>query len=157
MTAHTSNPSSIWEPACGTGDMARVIEAAGYDVYSSDLVYRNWGDARQDFLLEQRVPHGVQAIVTNPPFRLATRFVEHALALGVRKVAMLCRVAFLEGSERGGGIHQSLSRVWVFSSRITLWRGDLPEPEGGPKGGAMAFAWFVWERGHTGAHVGFIR
>lgn len=151
-------PGAVWECACGDGAMARVIAAAGYGVVATDLVDRGFGEPRRDFLLESRLPDGVDSIVTNPPFRLATRFVEHALQLGARKVAMLGRVAFLEGQKRGAGIHASLSRVWIFSSRITLLHGGLGE---GPRQdddmrGAMAFAWFVWERHHRGVQVGFV-
>lgn len=151
-------PGSVYECACGDGAMARVIEAAGYRVMASDIVDRGYGEAGRDFLLETQLPTGCESVITNPPFRLATRFAEHALQLGARKVALLCRVAFLEGQERAAGIFADgrLSRVWVFSRRITLWRGDLAEPEGGPKGGAIAFAWFVWERHHRGSQVGWI-
>ncbi|MBX9594906.1 MAG: hypothetical protein K2X46_11105 [Roseomonas sp.] len=148
-------PGLIWECACGDGAMARVIEAAGHQVVATDLVDRGYGKAGVDFLMEYRLPDRCESIVTNPPFRLATQFVEHALDLGARKVAMLCRVAFLEGQERGGGIHRRLSRVWVFSSRITMMHGSLGAPTDDARG-AMAFAWFVWERHHSGPHLGFI-
>lgn len=149
-------PRQIWEPACGDGAISKPLEAAGYDVHSTDLFYRGFGAAGADFLQTRQLPTGFDAIITNPPFKLGTQFVQHALDLGARKVAMLCRVAFLEGKERRDGIFsgQRLSRVWVFSGRITLWRGDDPNPKS--TGGAMAFAWFVWERHHHGASVGFI-
>ena len=56
---------AIWEPACGEGDMSRVLEAAGYDVISTDLIDRGYGEAPRDFLMEwtPRAPN----IVTNPP------------------------------------------------------------------------------------------
>jgi hypothetical protein len=38
--------------------------------------------------------------------------------------------------------------VWVFSKRQTLWRGDDANAQ--TKGGAIAFAWFVFERDHSG-------
>ncbi|RVT96309.1 hypothetical protein EOD42_14455 [Rhodovarius crocodyli] len=149
-------PRGIWEPACGDGAISQVLEALGHDVISTDLFARGYGVAGWDFLQQRALPHGVEAIITNPPFKLGTRFVQHALGLGARKIAMLCRVAFLEGQERRDTIfaHQQLSRVWIFSSRITLWRGDDPNPQ--EKGGAMAFAWFVLERHHHGGTVGFI-
>ena len=134
-------PGGVWEPACGDGAMARVLEDAGYRVIASDLVDRGYGTAVDDFLLQRAMPAECDSVVTNPPFKLATEFVAHALDLGARKVAVLCRVAFLEGKARGSGIHSSLSRVWVFSSRITLWHGDIPEAERPDwNRGAMAFA-----------------
>lgn len=156
LLAREAFPGTIWECACGDGAMARVIAGAGLPLISTDLVDRGYGKARIDFLMEPSLPAGCESIVTNPPFRLATQFVEHALDLGARKVAMLCRVAFLEGQERGAGIHRRLSRVWVFSSRITMMHGSLGAPTDDARG-AMAFAWFVWERHHSGPHLGFIQ
>jgi hypothetical protein len=149
-------PGVVWEPACGNGAMARPIEAAGYRVVATDLVDRGYGQPGRDFLLEQLLPEGCGSVVTNPPFKLATQFVEHALDLGARKVVVLCRVAFLEGQARRLGIHQRLSRVWIFSKRITLWHGEMAEEDRPYSHGAMAFAWFVYEREHRGAVVGFI-
>ena len=39
----------ILEPSCGEGHMSRVLEAAGYDVESRDLVDRGYGEVA-DFL-----------------------------------------------------------------------------------------------------------
>ena len=146
---------SVWECACGDGAMSRMLEARGYDVFSTDLVNRGYGIGSRDFLKE-REPWR-DSIVTNPPFNAAGAFAQHALALGARKVALLGRLAFLEGEAR----HEQLfaanppSRVWVFSKRQTLWAGDLARPDKAGRG-AMAYAWFVWERGHRGSQVGFI-
>ena len=93
-------PKRIWEPACGRGAIVSVLRAHGHEVVASDLVDYGVpvtapGYFGVDFLLERRAPEGTQAIVTNPPFRYATEFVEHALELCPR-VIMLLRLAFLE-------------------------------------------------------------
>lgn len=153
-------PPAIWEPACGDGAISKVLHARGHTVASTDLFDRGFGTPDMDFLkvpsLEAVGLGAGDAIITNPPFALGTAFAQHALKLGARKVALLCRLAFLEGQERGDTVFAAnqLSRVWVFSRRITLWRGDDPNPK--DKGGAIAYAWFVWERGHTGGHIGWI-
>lgn len=139
----------VWEPACGDGAISRVLVDQGYDVVSTDLIDRGYGLHRRDFLFEQDLLAG--SIVTNPPFKLADEFVLHALHLGAVKVAIFMRTAWLEGRERHRrlwGPHPPI-RVWQFSGRQTLWRGDDVNP--GDRGGAIAFAWFVWERGYTGA------
>jgi hypothetical protein len=58
---------AIWEPACGDGAMSKVLEAAGHEVISTDLIDRGYGEGGRDFLMEwqPRAPN----IVTNPPFR----------------------------------------------------------------------------------------
>lgn len=135
----------IWEPACGDGAVSEVLKAHGYTVISTDLVDRGYSDSGVDFLMEYRplAPN----IVTNPPFKYAQEFVEKALSLTTGKVAMLCRLAWLEGIERGQMFQSTpLARVWVFSKRLHMSRNG--ESNGG--GGMIAFAWFVWEHGYTG-------
>lgn len=131
----------IWEPACGEGDMSRVIEAAGHDVISTDLIDRGYGEAPCDFLMEwqSRAPN----IITNPPFREAKMFVDRALQLTTGKVAMFLRLAFLEGIERGVWFPMTpLRRVWVMTRRVPMQRGKIRTTEAT---GMMAFAWFVWD------------
>ena len=149
----------VLEPACGDGAMSRVLQAAGHEVHSSDLVDRGYGLGGIDFLSMRRdqIAPCEFSVVTNPPFKLLGEFAEHALALGARKVALFGRVAALEGKKRHATLYGPgrLSRVWVLSSRVTLWAGDLEQPEE-IKGGAMAFAWFVFAPGHPGTTLGWI-
>jgi hypothetical protein len=135
----------IWEPACGEGDITRVLEEAGHTVISTDLVDRGFGEARRDFLMEWQ-PQAPN-IITNPPFKLASEFVEKSLSLTTGKVAMFLRLAFLEGVERGGIFpSQPLARVWVMSRRVPMWRGEVRNEIGS----LMAMAWFVWDHSHSG-------
>lgn len=46
----------IWECACGEGHLAKVFEAAGHMVISSDLVSRGYG-VTADFLALNSPPH----------------------------------------------------------------------------------------------------
>jgi hypothetical protein len=151
LTKERFSPT-IWEPACGDGAISRVLEQAGYQVISTDLVDRGFGQSRCDFLLERELI--APAVVTNPPFKLSDEFVLHALHLGAEKVAIFQRTAFLEGAARYKMLWSRFppARVWIFSSRVTLWRGDDPDQR--DTGGVMSLAWFVWERGHQGAFSG---
>lgn len=146
-----SLPPVIWEPACGPGSIVRVLRAAGHQVYATDLVDYDSPDQDSpgwDFLSERQLPIGVQAIVTNPPFKNAGEFVAHALVLCPR-VIMLLRLAFLESARRSpilDGGH--LARVHVFRNRLPMMHRD---GWSGPKvSNPTAFAWFVWDRDHTG-------
>jgi hypothetical protein len=143
-----------WEPACGAGDMSRVLIEAGHEVISHDLMDRGFGIPRRDFLMERELL--APDIITNPPFRLALPFCQHALDLGAVKIAMFLRLAFLEGIERKAFFERHPpARVWVMSRRVPMQRGRLSEA--GDSHGVMAFAWFVWERGHCGpAEIGFL-
>lgn len=144
-------PVTIWEPACGPGSIVRVLRSAGHEVYATDLVDYASPDqdsAGWDFLSERQLPIGVQAIVTNPPFKNAHEFVRHALELCPR-VVMLLRLAFLESSKRSpilDGGH--LARVHVFRNRLPMMHRDGWT---GPKvSNPTAYAWFVWDRNHIG-------
>jgi hypothetical protein len=137
----------IWEPACGDGSMAKVLEAAGHEVIATDLVNRGFGAPQIDFLMEWQslAPN----IVTNPPFKLAEQFVNRALALTSGKVAILARLAWLEGRQRRAFFEATpLARVWVFSGRLHMTKGEVPGVRGA--GGMIAFAWFVWQHGFAG-------
>jgi len=135
----------IWEPACGDGAISKVLEAAGYPVVSTDLVDRSYGFSRRDFLMEWK-PEAPN-IITNPPFKLGIQFVRKALELTTGKVAILARLAFLEGAERRELYDNSpIARVWVFSSRVTMFRSG--QDTGGSS--MIAFAWFVWDHSYAG-------
>lgn len=141
----------VWEPACGDGAISNVLVAAGHSVVSSDLVDRGFGTPRVDFLMERTAL--APCLITNPPFKLAEQFVQHALAIGVKKVAMLLRLAWLEGVDRKRKVYDStpIARVHVSSRRLTMLRGGTDAGKGG--GSMIAFAWFVWEAGHVGDPV----
>jgi hypothetical protein len=138
---------AIWEPACGEGDMSKVLEAAGHEVISSDLIDRGYGETGVDFLRvwKGRAPN----VITNPPFKLAVPFVNIALQLTTGKVAMFLRLAFLEGQRRGPWFKRTpLRRVYVMSGRVPFQRGRLAADDDSV--GVIAFAWFVWEHGYEG-------
>jgi hypothetical protein len=144
-------PRVIWEPSCGPGAIARVLRASGRQVIATDLVDYGSPDqdfARRDFLLEREVPPGVQAIVTNPPFKLANEFVEHALKLCPR-VVMFLRLLFIESDRRSHILDCGrLARILVFANRVPrMHRDGWKGPEATT---AIAYAWFVWDARHRG-------
>ena len=137
----------IWEPACGDGAISKVLQAAGYEVISTDLVERGFGPGRVDFLMETRAL--APDIVTNPPYKIGNEFAAHSCRLATGKVAFLMRLVWLEGQSRRKLFEATpLARVWVFSARIPRMHRDGYD---GPKTtSTIAFAWFVWEHGHVG-------
>jgi hypothetical protein len=138
-------PSAIWEPACGDGAMSKVLMERGYDVVSTDIEPRGYG-TQLDFL--ETVELMAPSIVTNPPFTMAEEFAEHALSLGCKKLALLCKLAFLEGVSRSAWLEKTpLAKVYVFKRRLKFTRNGDENIKGG---GMIAFAWFVWEKGYTG-------
>jgi hypothetical protein len=143
-------PRRIWEPAAGRGAIAKVLREHGHDVVATDLVdYGVHGQlGGRDFLMESRLPEGIEAILTNPPFQCANEFVGHALDLCPR-VIMLLRLAFFESVRRTRILeNRGLARVHVFRKRLPMMHRDGWEGRRGNSG--MAFAWFVWDRAHIG-------
>ncbi len=135
----------IWEPACGDGAMSRVLEQTGCPVFSTDLFDRGYGEAGVDFLKADRVSDN---IVTNPPYNSAEAFVKTGLAQARRKMALLLRLAFVEGANRQRTIFVETppTRIWVFSERITFYPAGAVQ-----KGsGTTAYAWFVWDKTDIG-------
>lgn len=155
-------PTAIWEPACGPGAIVRVLRAAGHVVYATDLVdykSRDQDEHGWDFLMEKQTPLGVDTIITNPPFKLATEFVHHALALAPRAM-MLLRLSFYEGGNGHKAIHRQrreildggkLARIHVFRNRLPMmhragWQGPRASSN-------VVFAWFVWDEAHRGPTI----
>lgn len=92
-------------------------------------------------------------IVTNPPYFCANEFLKHALEISSKgaKIAMLFRLAFLEGQKRYDLFQKyPPKKIYVFSKRINCAKnGKFDEY----KNNALAFAWFIWEIGYTGETV----
>lgn len=147
-------PRCIWEPACGPGVIVMVLRGAGHEVHATDLV--DYGeracDGAQsgvDFLMERAMWPGTQAIVTNPPFKLANEFVRNAHAIGAKRVVLLLRAMFIEGVGRTDVLEEmGLHSVYVFRNRLPMMHRD---GYNGPKHGSnVPFAWFDWHFGYEG-------
>jgi hypothetical protein len=92
-------PQRIWEPAAGKGAIVRVLRDHGHAVMASDIYDYGGLDFVGDFLGQERMPAGCEAIVTNPPYKIAESFVAYALDRAPL-VIMLLRLAFLESERR---------------------------------------------------------
>ena len=138
----------IWEPACGEGHISKVLLDYLYDVRSSDLVDRGFGEAGVDFL-QNNGERWEGDIITNPPYKYAREFVEEALRSVPegRKVAMFLKLTFLEGQARRELFHKSPPKtVYVSSARLQCGKsGDFSGTS------MVAYAWFLWEKGYTGS------
>lgn len=137
----------VWEPACGDGAISRVLARRGFHVVSTDLVDRGYADMdlRADFFGfgEALGP----AIVTNPPFKLAERFIRHAHRLEVRYLALLLKSTYWHAAER-----YALWREHPPAAIYPLtWRPDFLD-KGAP---TMDCAWMVW-RDRPGGRTEFL-
>lgn len=102
-------------------------------------------DGGVNFLEEQQTFNG--DIVTNPPYKYAQEFIEHALNIlpEGKKACMFLKVQFMEGKSRRKLFDsQPPKRIWVSSSRIQCGRNGIF------KGSMVAYAWYIWEKGYKG-------
>lgn len=136
---------TILDPACGGGTIPEACRAHGYAATGSDIADRGYGQTIDFF---QR-PGVVDNIICNPPYNVIQPWIELCLGMATGKVAILARLALLEGKARGAWFPTTpLARVWVHSRRVSMPPGDSSAPA---SGGSVAFAWFIWEHGYSGA------
>lgn len=137
---------TVWEVACGEGHISKVLEEHGYNVISTDLIDRGFGQGGVDFLKCTESKNC--DIITNPPYKVGREFVEKALQLVPMggKVAMFMKLTFLEGQSR-----RALFRInppmAVYVSSARLQCGKNGQFYGSS---AVAYCWIVWQKGHLG-------
>lgn len=132
--------------------MVRALQESGYNVIASDIVNRGGTDSMEeiDFLSTE---HSDFDIITNPPYKYAKEFVEHALDIvdNGRKVAMFLKLTFLESKARRELFKRyPPKRILVFSERVQCAKnGDFKAYKQGGSN-AVAYAWYIWEKGYKG-------
>lgn len=150
----------IWECACGEGHLSKVLEDNGFDVKSSDIINRGYPSTQViDFLETKRedVKNEISRdIITNPPYKYAKEFVEHALDISMdgAKVAMFLKLQFLEGKGRGKLFEKYPPKtIYVARGRLLCAKNGEFEKMKAGGGSAVAYAWYIWEKGYTGETV----
>ena len=132
-----------WEPACGRGHMAETLKEYFEKVYTTDVHDYGYGGV-EDFLWERNPGTKVAWIVTNPPFRLAEKFIQQAHRHARRGVAMLVRTSFLESVGRYNNIFKvnPPTEVAQFVERVPMVKGRYD-----PKAvTATSYCWMIWDK-----------
>jgi hypothetical protein len=143
LLPHISRNLNVWEPACASGKMSRVLAWAGNPVVATDI------DTGWDFLTHEPPPQFFKSIITNPPYELATEFIVRSLtftesASGI--VAMLLRTDFDHAKTRRhlfGDCAQFAKKI-VLTKRIQWFEDSKASP-------SFNHAWFIWDWTHKGA------
>lgn len=144
----------IWECACGENHLASRLMEKGYKVFCSDVVERTKYMEKIDFLSPTEKCDDRFDILTNPPYKYAKEFVLKALDTVAkdRKVYMFLKLTFLEGKARYNELFSKYppKAVYVFSERVKCAKnGKFNEISSS----AVAYAWFVWEKGWKGRTI----
>jgi hypothetical protein len=75
-------PERIWEPCAGDGRLADAMRQRGCEVVTHDIVtghdFFDWDAAH------------AETLITNPPFKNIRSFIDHAFAIGVQRMALVC-------------------------------------------------------------------
>ena len=132
----------VWECASGNGKMVKPLKYSGLHVVYSDIA------DGCDFLKQLRPMGGADAIVTNPPYELATEFCKHAIDLMKPNdglVAMLLRTDFDHAKTRQYlfAEHLAFSKKLVLTKRIKWFEDSTGQP-------SFNHAWFIWNWKHIG-------
>lgn len=142
----------IYEPACGEGHLAKRLEELGYEVVASDLIDRGYGKGGVDFLnLDKK--NLDRDILTNPPYKFASEFVEKGLDVVAdgRSVWMFLKLQFLEGKKRRELFDKGcLKHVYVSSERILCAKNGDFEAMKASGGSAVAYMWAQFQKGYKG-------
>jgi hypothetical protein len=148
----------IWECACGGGHLSERLSEKGYVVYSTDIKDRGYVKQNYvtDFLKGTTKPFATKFdILTNPPYKYAKEFVLKALEL-LRdgcKCYMFLKLTFLEGQARYRELFSQYppKKVYVFSERVMCAKNAEFQKMKNGGGSAVAYGWYVWEKGYKGS------
>jgi len=139
LRAELCDEETVFEPCSGDGALSSELQKLGFTVAENDL-YRGGYDYLE-------VPCDYRQVVTNPPFSLWDSFVAKAKR-EADKVIMIGRLNYFGTTSRlHNGTWDGLKSAWMFTRYVDY---RTPERQDGLfHVGAMATAWFVWERGFT--------
>jgi hypothetical protein len=126
---HLKKEWTIWECACGKGNLTKALTDKGYKVIGTDLL------TGQDFLQWQ--PDAFDVVITNPPYSLKQEFLERCYRLG-KPFALLLPLTTFETPKRQALFRDYGVQVIFFDRRI-----NFETPSGQGNGSWFASAWFT--------------
>lgn len=148
----------VVDPCCGSGVLSEAARRYSSHVLSYDI--ENWGYAEThvfDWLSSKTKIFDGATCLMNPPFSLATQFVEKSFERGCRKVICFQRFAWYESKgRREFWENYEPNRIYICGDRADCWRHDIPVNERGKRcdpqtgrelaGSPTAHAWFIFDR-----------
>ena len=122
-------PCSFWEPCNGGGHLSDGMKSFGFSAIRTDI------QDGEDFFSYDEALH--ENLITNPPFRQIREFIDHAFAIGVKRMALVCPERLL--ACRKGNEQFRRHRPDVFA--MMDWREDYLNKGGKPD---RALAVSIW-------------
>lgn len=138
----------IWEPACGDGQMVRVLKDYFAGVIATDIVPLEGSGGFEANFLNSTPKLPFTAIITNPPFgEMIDAFMKRALTHLRNRDSKCDLVAFVARHELDCGVKRNkyFRDCPEFAAKITLtWRPRwIADSTGSPR---HNYAVFVWMR-----------
>lgn len=149
----TINLSKCLEPCVGTGNIPFNIKDIKIDWTCLDIVDRGYPNTIVQDYLTWNTQNKYSFIITNPPYSLASEFVEKSIQLldNHGMCCMFLKLQFLEGVKRKELFEKYPPRyIYVFRNRMATWKNGFEKnPITGKKWAeTICFAWFVWIKGN---------
>lgn len=122
------------------GRLSKELIRLGYDVVSSDLYDRGYGDSGVDFFECNEVFQG--NTITNPPYSFINEWIQHSLDITSNKVYIFCRIQTIETIKRYQIFKENPPLlICPFVKRISCYNGDSTKKT--PS--AVCYSWFIWD------------
>ena len=146
----------VVDVCCGPGVLAKEAKHRGYKVTALDIF--DWGYQgtkihdflKDDFSKVDGFRPDKTTLLFNPPFSLATQFIEKGFDLGVRKIVCFQRFAWWESAGREEFWDKyTPARIYVCGNRATCWKVGTPAEKRASSGTTTAHAWFIFEQGQN--------
>lgn len=130
--------ATIWEPACGQGNLAKALADTDRWVYATDRFPCDGSEPHDFFSWE---PPNWHVQVTNPPYSVKNEWLARSYALG-KPFALLLPLTCFEGKVRQRLYARHGLQVLFLPGRV-----DFTTPNGKTGGSWFATAWFTWGLG----------
>jgi hypothetical protein len=134
----------IFEPACGKKDIVKALRKSNV---KNKIIAKDYKSTGDDFLV---CTDRYDMVFTNPPFSLATEFLETAFRVAKHMIIFLLPLDYLHGKDRFDRLWSKeagwrISEIFVFVRRPMFT--DRVRKDGKYSTGSVTFAWFVFIRG----------
>lgn len=155
------NWGTIWDPACGMGNVLKTCSFFGAHIHATDIKFRGFAAKglfyELDFVgnldfVRSAAPKGRYSIISNTPYSyekgILEAFIRRAMELDAEKVAYLMPIARQAGENRQRLFEDfPPARIYVLSERPSMPPGTQIEALGDKayRRGKIDFMWVVWD------------
>lgn len=136
---------TVWEPACGKGNLVRGLYKRRYNAFGSDIERQAYDiEVEIGDFLTQETARPYDLLVTNPPFSIKTQFLQRCYDIG-KPFALLLPLTVFDSTKRRKSMREHGVQMIVPDERFNFETPNHDEnmAEGKKTGGAWFMtAWF---------------